>query len=90
MNVKSIGNCPDYASPNPLGNRNCKGPFGVKRKVPKEPRGVNRANQRSENEGVSACEKGLTGPFAKDVAKECDTLWRVGWGRGPRGVGGSQ
>ena len=42
--------------------RNNTRPFGANKKVPKRQRGGNRANQRSQNEGVSACEKGLAGP----------------------------
>ncbi|MEE8301276.1 MAG: extracellular solute-binding protein, partial [Candidatus Tectomicrobia bacterium] len=62
-------------------NRKNKRAFWASGKVPKKQRGVNRANQRSQNEGVSACEKGLTGPCAKDVAKDWDTLWRFRWVR---------
>ena len=68
------------------GNRKIKGPFGGRRKVAKEPRGVNHANQRFENEGVSACEKGLSGPCAKDVAKDWDRLWPIGGGEGQGGL----
>jgi hypothetical protein len=28
----------------------------------------------------------LTGPYAKDVAKDWDTLWRMGWGRAKGGL----
>ena len=68
------------------GNRENTRPFWANKKVPKEPRGVNRANQQSQNEGVSACEEGHTGPYAKDVAKDRDTWWRVRWGRGKGGL----
>ena len=29
--------------------------------------------------GEVACEEGLTGPSAKDVAKDCDIVWRFRW-----------
>jgi len=64
-----------------FGNRKNKLAFWASRKVPKKPRGVNRANQQSQNERVSACEKGLTGPCAKDVAKDLDPWWRLGLGK---------
>ena len=56
-----------------VGNRKNKRIFWANEKVPKEQRGFNHANHRSRNEPFSACEKGLTGPGAKDVAKDCDT-----------------
>ncbi len=42
---------------------------------------VNYANQGSQNEGDSACEKGLTGPGAKYFSKDFDALWRFRWVR---------
>jgi len=36
--------------------------------------------------GGVACEEGLTGSCAKDVGKDWETLWRVGWGRGKGGL----
>ena len=65
-------------------NRKFKRPFWSTQKVPKEQRGVNRANQRSEN-GGAACGEGLTGPYAKDFANAWDTFWRIG-GEGQGGV----
>ena len=45
-------------------------PFWASRKAPKKQRGINRTNQRSQNEGVSACEKGLTG-LGKGLGRQC-------------------
>jgi len=45
----------------------------MNRTVAKEQGGVN------NKIGDAACEEGLTGPYAKDVAKECDTVWRLRW-----------
>ncbi len=45
----------------------------MNRTVAKEQGGVN------NKIGDAACEEGLTGPYAKDVAKDCDTVWRFSW-----------
>ena len=54
----------------------------MNRTVAKEQGGVN------NKIGDAACEEGLTGPYAKDVAKECDTVWRLRWVQA-KGIGGS-
>ena len=45
----------------------------MNRTVAKEQGGVN------NKIGGVACGEGITGPYAKDVAKECDTVWRFSW-----------
>jgi hypothetical protein len=45
-------------------------PFWATRTVPKKQRGVYDTNHQSQHERVSACEKGCTGPGAKDVGRE--------------------
>ena len=56
------------ASSSLVGDRKNIRPFGANKKVAKEPRGDNYANQRFKNGGVPACEEVLTGPCAEDVA----------------------
>ena len=45
----------------------------MNRTVAKEQGGVN------NKIGGVACGEGITGPYAKDVAKDCDTVWRFSW-----------
>jgi len=71
-----------------VGNRNFKQAFWASRKVRKKSPGGNRANQRFQD-GSTACEKGHTSSWAKDVAKHFAPLLRVGWGNGQRGSGGT-
>jgi len=58
-----------------IGNLN--GLWGGEQKRTKEAAGSQLPNQRFQNEGISTCEKGLTGLCAKDVAKACNILWRL-------------
>ncbi len=50
--------------------------FGRAEKYERSPRGGNHANRRFYD-GSTACEKGHTSSWAKDVAKHFAPLWRV-------------
>jgi len=85
------GHDDEHAHKNTLGNRKNKRPFWANKKVPKGQRGVNHANQRFENGGVSPARRTLPALVPRmlpRIATYCGVLG--GWGIEKRWQGKGQ